>query len=83
MEIDLSNNKIKDEEYLKIVKLAADTNEEKVDNALTWLLDQNMPIEYKSVSDLIKKTDELPSVRQINIPSPDVQSYDALLRAVA
>ena len=70
-------------EYLQILKLAADTNETKVDNTLTWLLDQNMPIEYKSVSDLINNTDALPSVREVNIPDPDVQSYDTLLMAVA
>ena len=65
--------------YLKILYLAAKVNETKVDQALTWLFDQDLPIEYEFVEDLVKNTDRLPTIQQLTIPDPDIHAYDQLL----
>ncbi len=70
-------------EYLRILHLAATVNETKVDQAITWLFDQNLPIEYEFVDDLVHNADELPSIRQLNIPEPNILAYDELLMRVA
>jgi hypothetical protein len=70
-------------EYLKILQLAAKVNETQVDTAITWLLDQNLPIEYESIEDLVENADKLPSVQQLNIPQPNISAYDELLMRVA
>ncbi|NQY09725.1 MAG: IS21 family transposase [Flavobacteriales bacterium] len=66
-------------EYLKLLHLAAQVSETKVDQAITWLMDQNLPIEYDFVQDLVNHADDLPTVHHINIPDPDIQVYDELL----
>jgi len=70
-------------EYLKILYLSAKVNETKVDNALTWLFDQGLPITHKFVEDIVKTVDELPSIRQLNVPEPNVHIYDELLLEIA
>lgn len=66
-------------EYLKILQLAASHSETKVDQALVWLFDKNLPIEYEFVEDLVKNADDLPSAYDLNVPEPDIASYDQLL----
>ena len=70
-------------EYLNILHLAATVNEARVDDAIHWLFNQNLPIEYDFIEDLVTSGSELPSICNIKIPDPQIHLYDTLLSAVA
>jgi hypothetical protein len=67
-----------DQEYLRILHLAASTSEADVEAALTLLLDQGSVPTWEATRDLVKppKPTQLPEVTR---PSLDLTSYDALL----
>jgi len=66
-------------EYLSILHLAATVNEARVDDAINWLFNQNLPIEYDFIEDLVTSGSELPSICHIKIPDPQLHLYDTLL----
>jgi len=70
------------QEYLKILYLAATDNEGRVDDAIHWLFNQNLPIDYNFVEDLVTSSSELPPPCHIKIPEPKVSQYDMLLSEV-
>ena len=70
------------QEYLKILYLAATVNEGRVDDAIHWLFNQNLPIDYNFVEDLATSSSELPPPCHIKIPEPKVSQYDMLLSEV-
>lgn len=69
-------------EYLKILYLAAKTNESKVDSAISWLFTQDMPIDYEFVEDLVKNADDLPVIQKIKVDEVKLETYDQLLTEV-
>jgi hypothetical protein len=66
-------------EYLKILHLAARQSEVKVDQALNFLNNQNLPITYYAVLDLVRETKDLSVIRDIKITPVDIREYDRLL----
>ena len=69
------------QEYLQILYLAAMHNESEVDNALLWLINQELGISAEFVLDIITDPRTLPLIHQINIPIPNIELYDELLEA--
>lgn len=70
-----------DVEYVRILHLAAETLEALVERVLGELLDSGETFDYAAVQALAKPA---PVARpQVRIPSPDLGSYDALLRGAA
>ena len=67
------------QEYLKILYLAATVNEGRVDDSINWLFNQNLPVDYDFVEDLVTSSSELPAPCHIEIPEPKVSQYDTLL----
>ncbi len=68
-------------EYVKILYYAARYNENEVDNALLWLINQELDISSEFVLDIITDPRTLPLIHQINIPIPNIDLYDELLEA--
>ena len=70
-----------DVEYVRVLKLAAETMEADVARALARLLESRVHFDYGTVEALVRPcTPELPD---ITIPEPDLSSYDALLGGAA
>ncbi len=66
-----------DVEYVRILKLAADTMEAKVDATLAILLDRHESFDYLDVEALVRPCE--PEVPLISIPAPDLRGYDELI----
>jgi hypothetical protein len=66
-------------EYLKILHLAARQSEVKVDQALTFLINKNLPIRYNAVLDLVRETKDHTVISDIKITPVDISVYDQLL----
>lgn len=67
--------------YLEILQLAAREGEERVDDCLRFLIEQDCPLSLKEVKALLHQ--DLPSVTQLNIPPVNLRIYDQLLEAQA
>jgi len=65
--------------YLRILNLAAKVNESKVDKAILWLIEHELPIEYDFVEDLVKEAKELNTTPMSRVDEPDIFAYDILL----
>ena len=68
-------------EYVRILHLAAMTSESQVDATLAQLLEDGTRFDYAIVKALVVPRE--PDVPVVNIQSPDLTVYDALLRASA
>jgi hypothetical protein len=66
-------------EYLLILHLAAKESEERVDEGLRVLLDQNKAITFKAVETIVNSKDELPKATVIEIDEVRLKDYDDLL----
>ncbi len=67
-------------EYLSILFLAARENETLVDDALRYLIDENIEINKKSVERIIQSGQKIKSVNDIEILEVNLASYDDLLK---
>jgi hypothetical protein len=67
-------------EYLKILKLAAETGEVQVDEALRALLDgkAEVVITVESIGELLAKLDLIPSVTMVEVAPVDLAGFDEL-----
>jgi transposase len=68
-----------DKEYLRLLHLAARVNEAAVDDALLYLIAEELPLTVDAVEDLVCSATELPSPKDITIERVDLSRYDALL----
>jgi len=68
-----------DKEYLRILHLAARENEQRVDDALRVLLDQETPFGAHEVEALVLSGAALPAATQIAIEAVNLTTYDELL----
>ncbi len=66
-------------EYLKILHLAAKENETAVDQALSYLINENLPITFNTVSDLVGNNKDYSVIQDIRIDRVDIGVYDRLL----
>lgn len=64
-------------QYLEILQLAAYTGEERVDEGLRFLLEQDCPLTLQEVKALLNQ--DLPPVTQVNIQPVNLTIYDQLL----
>lgn len=64
-------------QYLEILQLAAHTGEERVDECLRFLLEQDCPLTVTEVKALLHQ--ELPPVTEVCIAAIDLSIYDQLL----
>jgi len=69
-------------EYTNILRLAAKENEDKVDKALLILLNNNEPLTYKSVEDLVYRNKEISSfnLKQVKVSEVKLSDYDELFK---
>ena len=67
-------------EYLKILKLAAETGEVPVDEALRALLDgkAEVVITVESIGELLAKLDLIPPVTMVEVAPVDLAGFDQL-----
>lgn len=70
-----------DIEYVKILHLAASTMQSDVERAIGRLLESSDRFDYVAVKQLFAP--EIPSVPAVEIPAPDLRSYDRLLTGVS
>jgi hypothetical protein len=66
------------QEYLKILKLAAEEGEAQVDKALRELLEGEVVITEESVRELLAKLDTIPSVTMVEVAPVNLASFDQL-----
>jgi len=69
-------------EYLKILELAAKESESGVDDALRWLMDQDLPISFDAVDMILLTNQSIPEATEVEIDAVDLSLYDTLLEAV-
>lgn len=70
-----------DVEYVRILKLAADTMESRVEKSLAALLDGRRSFDYAAVEAAVRpRESEVPA---LSIPAPDLGAYDELLGGAA
>lgn len=66
-------------EYLKILYLAAKENEDLVNQAITFLVDNEILISFDAVNKIVKEKTSLPTAAEVNIPPVDLSIFDSLL----
>lgn len=66
-------------DYLAILELSARTNESAVDDALRWLLQQADDVAVDDVRRLVNEEERIPSVTEVVVDEPDLDSFDLLL----
>ncbi len=71
-----------DKEYLLILNLAAKESEERVDEALRFLIEKNSIVNFHAVEKIVKSKEELPKATVINIADVRLEDYDELLEVV-
>jgi hypothetical protein len=66
-------------EYVKILKLAAESGEVQVDEALRELLDKaEVVITVESIGEVLAKLDPIPPVTMVEVAPVDLASFDQL-----
>jgi transposase len=68
-----------DKEYLRLLHLAARVNEAAVDDALLYLIAEELSLTVDAVEDLVCSATALPSPKDVTIERVDLSHYDALL----
>ena len=71
-----------DRQYLKILQMAALNSEDRIHDALRYLIDQNLPITVDTVRERIDAQYPVQSPWQVRIAPPQVRLYDELLAPV-
>lgn len=71
-----------DKEYLRILHLAARESEQRVDDALRVLLNDDGPLSAEAVEALVLSETALPAATQVAIEAVDLGGYDALLQGL-
>ena len=71
-----------DRQYLKILEMAAMESEERVHEALRYLIDNSRPISVDTVRERIDAQCPLQSPWQVRVAPPQIRLYDALLDPV-
>jgi hypothetical protein len=66
-------------EYLKILHLAAKESETAVDQALSYLINKNLPITFNTVFDMVSDNKDYSVIQDIRIDMVDIGAYDRLL----
>lgn len=66
-------------EYLKILHLAAQEGESRVDEALRFLIEENRPITWELVEAVVKSDQAIPPATEMAIDSVDLVVYDDLI----
>jgi hypothetical protein len=67
-------------EYLKILHLAAKESEQEADNAIKYLIDHNIPVDFDTVNSMIQENTCSEINKEVNIDEVDIHAYDQLLR---
>ena len=65
--------------YLKILELAAKQSETAVDNALAYMVKENIPIHFEAVAELLKSEQHYDAVEEVTVDEVDISVYDTLL----
>jgi transposase InsO family protein len=68
--------------YLRILYLAARENETAVDEALRRLIDQQLPISFEAVAEIVSGQTDLFPPRDVQIDMVDLADYDQLLETI-
>ena len=71
-----------DRQYLKILELAAKESEAAVDGAVRLLLEEEKPITFQAVQDLVTNFQWIPPVTDVAIDVVDLAVFDALYTEV-
>jgi len=72
-----------DREYLRLLHLAAQQGESRVEEALRKLLDQVRPVSEQAVQTLLGSATPLSVAAQVSVPAVDLRLYDALLEGAS
>lgn len=67
-------------EYLKILNLAAKENEGLVDNAIKYLIETSTPIKYENIEKLVKNSQAIIPINDVDIQDVNINIYDTLLQ---
>jgi hypothetical protein len=67
-----------DQQYVRVLHLAATTSEAEVDTALTLLLEAHKPPTFAAVRDLVSPPAP-PAIPQLEVPVLDLTCYDELI----
>jgi hypothetical protein len=73
------NPSLANKEYLKILKLAAKESETDVDQALRWLMDNDLAITFEAVESAAITNRVIPRITEVKIDEVDLKHYDILL----
>jgi hypothetical protein len=65
--------------YLKILELVAKQSETAVDNALAYMVKENIPIHFEAVAELLKSEQHYDAVEEVTVAEVDISVYDTLL----
>ena len=72
-----------DREYVRLLHLAAQEGEARVEEALAKLLDQGQPVSEQAVRTLLGNNTPLSVAAQVTVPAVDLRLYDALLEGAS
>ena len=72
-----------DREYVRLLHLAAQEGEARVEEALAKLLDQGQPVSEQAVRTLLGNNTPLSVAAQVSVPAVDLRLYDALLEGAS
>ena len=73
------SERVRDRNYLQILHLAATESEQAVTTALTFLIDNNQPIDVEQVRCLVAKASELPRPTDVEVPDVELSGLDELI----
>jgi hypothetical protein len=68
-----------DREYLRVLQLAAQAGETRVEEAVAKLLEQRKPVSAQAVQTLLGNDTPLSVAALVSVPAVDLRQYDALL----
>ena len=68
-----------DKDYLRLLHLAARENEAAVDDAIAYLISEELPLRVEAVEMLVRSATAVPSPKDVTIASVDLRHYDGLL----
>ena len=71
--------KAADREYLRILELAAKESQDAVADALRHLIASSEAIRFDRVTELVHDATSIPAPTEVDVPSPDLAEYDALI----
>jgi hypothetical protein len=72
-----------DREYVRVLYLAAQQGESRVEQALAKLLDEGLPVSEQAVQTLLGSDTPLSEAATVSVPVVDLRLYDALLEGAS